>query len=208
MYIGVQAEKKRKQNLTEFANGLGLQYFEELPAVDANRFQTFQLANKGRGQKASSAIIADSGQMRMVIFDYKFVTGSGKNKSTHRQSVVMSSGQELQAPDFSIAPEGFLHRIGDFFGFKDIDFEDDQAFSDQFLLNGPDETAIREYFTADRRRAFLKYKDISVEASNNSFIYHCGLRKASADEIKQLMERSFEIYQILKSEEAETSSLR
>jgi hypothetical protein len=119
----------------------------------------------------SNVIVADSGELRMVIFDFEFVTGSGKSKTTHRQTVVQIQNADLVLPSFSIGPESFMHRLGNFLGFDDIDFTEDQAFSDQFLLYGDDADAVRLFFNPDRRQAFMKHSNVSVEARPSCFIF-------------------------------------
>jgi len=37
-----------------------------------------------------------------------------------------------------MGPESFFHRIGDVFGFKDIDFDEEPGFSGCYLLKGND----------------------------------------------------------------------
>ncbi|MEM7559808.1 MAG: hypothetical protein AAF394_11875 [Planctomycetota bacterium] len=198
----IVAEKKRRETLAKFAGDLGLEYREALSAQDASQFQQFNLANKGRGHKATNAVTADSGELRMVIFDYKYTTGSGKNSTTHRQSVVMAfSTGSLQLPHFTISPENFLSKISDFFGFKDIDFDDDKAFSDAFLLHGEDEAAVRGFFTPERRKRFFDFRDVSIEARASTFIFYVPRKRSKADEIRGLMERAFAIYTLLSTEE-------
>lgn len=194
-------EKKRKQALEQAANDLGLAFSPQLSQVDDSAFSAFPLAQIGHGRKASSAVVADSGELRMVIFDYVYTTGSGKNKSTHRQSVVLASSASLQLPEFTLAPEHFFHRIADIFGFKDIDFEDDKDFSDRFLLKGPNEQAVRELFARERREAFKKLQHISVQGRGNSFIfYQVGLRR-DAEHLRALMEEGFTVYGALSTQQ-------
>ncbi|MEC8556412.1 MAG: hypothetical protein VXZ82_15490 [Planctomycetota bacterium] len=198
----IVAARKRRETLAKFAEDLGLEYQEILPAQDASQFQQFNLANKGRARKATNAVTADSGELRLVIFDYNYTTGSGKNSTTRRQSVVMAfSSSSLQLPHFNISPESFLSKISDFFGFKDIDFVDDKAFSDAFLLHGADEAAVRKFFTPERRKKFFDFRDVSIEARANIFIFYIPRRICKSNEIRGLMERGFAIYTLLSSEE-------
>lgn len=194
---GIRAEKKRKEAFNTFAAELGLEYSESLGSKDLGEFQRFKLADKGRSRKQRNVIVADSGELRMVIFDYQYTTGSGKNSATHRQSVVLSTAPALGMPGFSLSPETFMHRIGDFFGFKDIDFDEDPAFSDKFLLHGESEEAVRGFFNENRRKAFMEYQDVFVEGHGRSFIFYRPNRRTKTEEIKGLMERAFSIYGIL-----------
>ena len=80
---------------------------------------------------------------RVQLMDWRFVTGSGKSRTEHHQTVVLFPTSANGLPDFTLAPENFFHRIGQVFGYQDIDFDEDEAFSRAYLLRGEDEAAIR-----------------------------------------------------------------
>jgi hypothetical protein len=190
-------ENKRREVIKTLSGELGLEYFQSLPSSDQLLFNDFQLAGQGRGRKTSNVIIADSGELRMILFDYQYTTGSGKNSSTHRQSVALVSSQNLRLPEFKLAPEGFFQRVAEFFGSKDIDFEDDAEFSKRYLLQGPEETAIREFFDAERRKRFLELDRLHVEGRDRSFIFFQLRTRHDSDAIKGMMQRAYQIYSFL-----------
>ena len=133
---GVLAEKKRREALAKTVEELGLRLASDLEDSDRKMFDAYQLAQQGHSRQASNVIVADSGELRMVLFDYLYKTNSGKNSTTYKQSVVLVRSPALRMPEFTISPEGFFHRILAIFGVKDIDFEEDREFSDNFLLQG------------------------------------------------------------------------
>lgn len=196
-YANHKREQQRREEFQSLAGGLGLESFEHLPADDAERFDRFALASRGRNGQISNVIVADSGELRMVIFDFKFTTGSGKNKTTHRQTVVQIHNEALSLPAFTIGPESFMHRLGNFLGIDDIDFAEDEEFSNRFLLNGDDEQAVRAFFDADRRRALMKHASVSVEARGSDFIFFQRQKRWEVSEIKSLMSDAFEINGVL-----------
>jgi len=57
-----------------------------------------------------------------AVFDYVYVTGYGKNRQIHRQSVVYLEPPYLRLPYFSLRPENILLKIFTEFGYQDIDF--------------------------------------------------------------------------------------
>jgi hypothetical protein len=197
LVVAIQQERKRKRDLEQAATDLGLTYAPTISEADRAVFDRFPISQVGRGRAATNAIVADSGELRMVIFDYVYTTGGGKSKKTLRQSVVLASSSSLQLPQFSISPESFFHRIGDLFGFKDIDFDDDSEFSEAFLLKGPDEPAVREFFQSHRRAAFMKFKHISVQASAGSFVFFQARKLRGVQQLRELMQESFTLYSAL-----------
>lgn len=205
LLVARRSEKKRREAISNYAEDLGIKFHEQLPSADGQAFSHFGIANKGRGQKAKNAVIADSGVLRMTIFDYEFTTGSGKNRTTHRQSMVLAHSDSLQTPSFTISPESFLHRIADWFGFKDIDFDEDPEFSNAFLLKGEDVEAIRQFFDSKRRSAFVGLPKVAVESKPGCFVFYRPRKRVKPDEYKTLMEEAFTIYQALSVAENATT---
>jgi hypothetical protein len=197
--IATQVDKKRRADLAKFASELGLEFHEVLTADDELDFSNFQLANQGHSRKASNAIIADSGELRMAIFEYRFTVGGGKNQSVRRQSVVLAKSDLLSMPDFYLAPETFFHRIGQLLGNKDIDFDEDPKFSNEFVLQGQDELAVRSFFNSERRNRFHNLTDVTIEAAGNCFIFYQPSKRWKVEDTKLLMEKAFSIYGILQS---------
>ncbi len=193
----VVAERKRRQALEQAAGELGLAFELRLSDFDQGIFNQYQLAQQGRGRAASNAIVADSGDLRLVIFDYKYTTGGGKSQTTHRQSVVLVTSPSLRLPSFSLAPENFFHRFAEMLGFPDIDFDDDPEFSRRFLLKGPDEAAIRTLFDARRRAAFLKLPPVHVEGSGAGFIVYHPRKRRQVAQLRSLMEDGFAMFRLL-----------
>lgn len=195
--LGIQAERKRQQAIEQAAADLGLAYSQQLLGEDRALFDSFGLSQIGHSRNATNSIVADSGELRMVLFDYTYTTGSGKHKSTRFYSVVMATSHSLQLPQFSLTPENFFHRLGDFFGKKDIDFEDDEIFSRTYLLKGNHEPAIRELFNANRRASLMKLQPVSLEANRNTFIFYRHGKQRNRDHLHQMMEEAFTLYNIL-----------
>lgn len=195
------AEKKRRAAIEQAATELGLAFSSSLPSPDRDVFDTFQLSQIGHSRDAACSITADSGELRMVLFDYTYTTGGGKNKNTKNFNVVMASSEQLDMPQFSLSPESFFHRVADFFGYKDIDFDDDTAFSDKYLLKGGQEEAIREFFTAKRRSAFMKLDNVMIEAKGNEFIFYRGGKQRDLAHLRSMLEEGFTIYGILQNED-------
>lgn len=193
----IQAEKKRKAAVQAAATEMGLAFTPTLIGTDQQLFETFELAHVGDQREASSATIADSGELRMVLFDYKYTVGSGKNKTTRYYSVVMAVSNSLVLPQFSMTPESFFHRMASFFGFKDIDFDDDPAFSDQFLLKGENEGDIRSFFTPQRRAGLVPIGPISLEAHDHVFICYRTGKLSNAAHLRRMIEEGFKIQALL-----------
>ena len=64
-------EKKRREGIQQLAGQLGIEYREELAPDDREVFAKFALASLGHNRVISNILVADSGEIRMVIFDYR-----------------------------------------------------------------------------------------------------------------------------------------
>ncbi|MEZ6134522.1 MAG: hypothetical protein R3C53_06400 [Pirellulaceae bacterium] len=192
--FAIQAENKRKKAIEAAATELGLAFTPGLTSADQNLFQQFGLSQIGHSRAATLATVADSGELRLILFDYTYTTGSGKQKQTRQYHVVMATSQTLDLPKFSLSPESFFHRLGDFFGYKDIDFEDDETFSNQFLLKGDDESAIREFFKPARRTALVPLGQIYIETNRNSFIFYRSGKQRDLDHLRSMLEEGFTVH--------------
>jgi hypothetical protein len=142
IYSRAQA-RKRTIALASLAPTIGL-IFEGESALD-NKFKT-ALFNRGYDRQFKNIMSGRFDGLDVGVFDYLFVTGSGKSRHTWNQTVVAFS-QDVWLPLFAICSEGFFDRIGDAFTHEDIDFDSHPKFSHRYLLRGSDEEKIRELFT-------------------------------------------------------------
>jgi len=92
--------------------------------------------------------------VEVMLFDYAYTTGSGKNRSTHHQTVAFFQSDALDLPEFVARPEGLFDKIGQVFGYQDIDLPMHPEFSRRFILRGADEGRIRDAFTPEVARYF------------------------------------------------------
>ena len=196
---GAHVERKRKEAFQQLAQELGMNFSEVLNDHDQGALAGFALGQRGHSRRHFNAMTADSGELRMVVFDYSYTVGGGKNKQRHNQSVVLLTSPTLYLPAFSLTPETFFDRMAEMLGYKDIDFDDDDEFSRRYLLKGPDESAIRGLFTSERRQAFLKWPKLTIEAAGHSFIFYEARRRRPPEEIRQLMEQGFAVYSVLRA---------
>ncbi|MEM6469521.1 MAG: hypothetical protein AAF802_08105 [Planctomycetota bacterium] len=187
------ADKKRDEALRSIAEDLRLSFNKKTDDRLLSVMQRFKLFNRGRGRKMKNVMQADTEAARLSIFDYQYTTGGGKSSQTHRFTLVSMEADELQIPSFQLRPEGFFDRIGSMFGGQDIDFKDDQAFSDAFVLSGNNEQKIRDFMTSELRELLLRHKDCYVECDQGVFIfYRRGRRKP--EQIRELMDEAFSVY--------------
>jgi hypothetical protein len=125
----------RQQMWQELADRYGFQYFAGDPHDLANRYG-FALFGYGRSQCASNCVEGSYGQLPVILFDYRYTTGSGKNSHTHSLSALLCE-LRIHCPSLLIRPETLLDRFAEFFGFENIRLESDE-FNRVFNVKGED----------------------------------------------------------------------
>ena len=173
--LSYRIERKRTEALAAACQGMGLT-FEPEGDLEALRAQgDLPLYNHGHSKKLKNVM---SGQVRdrdVRIFDYQYTTGGGKNSHTWKQTVALFPRAGERLPELLLAPENLFHKIGQVFGYQDIDFDTSPDFSSHYLLRGPDEMAIRTAFSADALSFFAQQRGWNVEVrSAHAGIYRSG----------------------------------
>jgi len=175
--LSYRIERKRTEALAAACQGMGLT-FEPEGDLEALRAQgDLPLFNHGHSKKLKNVI---SGQVRdrdLRLFDYQYTTGGGKNSHTWKQTVALFPRAGERLPELLLAPENLFHKIGQVFGYQDIDFDTSPDFSSHYLLRGPDEMAIRSAMSADALAFFGQHQGWHVEVKDRTVgIYRAGKR--------------------------------
>lgn len=194
LYFSWRHEKNRTDQMQQFAEEIGMSFVPKGDEREIQRLPTFELFSQGSSRRLFNLLRGEARNVELSIFDYQYTTGSGKNSSTHKQTVLLMRSPSLMLPEFTLRPENFLHRIASLFGFRDINFEDHPDFSGKYLLRGKDEEAIRALFTSDRLLFFEGASVVCLEGKNDQLvIYRAGERPDPA-RIRAFLEEGFAIY--------------
>ncbi len=69
----------------------------------------------------------------------------------------------MRLPNFTLRPENLFHKIGQVFGYQDIDFDSHPEFSKRYLLKGENESEVRSTFSADTLAFYESDQKLSTE---------------------------------------------
>ena len=195
--ISMYYERKRREALEKVAGELGLDFFPQgIPGL-LGVLQGFKLVSAGDSHTVMNTIRGDTGDVELTIFDLSYCTGSGKNRSTHRQTVVRFTSSQLNLPDFAISPEGFFQFFAKLFGTKDINFAEDPQFSSAFLLQGAHEGAVRQLFGPELRAWFSERKGVTSEGRGSQLLFFRAGQRVNPDKIAALLEEGFQLFKLL-----------
>ena len=163
MIVGRKREQERTREFANVANFMGWQFAEAADMTWIPNLERFALFSQGHSKSLKNVMYGELNGMKAALFDYYYVVGHGKHRSTHNQSVAYFEPRGLNLPFFSLRPESTIHKIISAFGYQDIDFGNRPNFSSQYLLRSPDEQAVRNCFND----ALLGFYEMNQGASTD-----------------------------------------
>lgn len=196
IYAIWQREKKRTAALKNLAAELHLQFFPTGDASLVEALDKFHLFSQGYSKKIRNMLHGENQNTELAIFDYRYTTGSGKNSTTSKQTVIYFRSPTLDLPHFAVRPEGIFHKIGGALGYQDIDFQAHPQFSQMYLLRGDDEPGIRKLFDEERIAFFENHPKISVEGADNQLIFYRHRKRSRPEEVRQFMDEGFRVFKL------------
>jgi len=126
---------KRQKELSAFAMQSGFAFSPD-PGDHHEQYESFDPFDRGHSRRSSNLIHGRRGPIDWEMFDYKYTTGSGKNRQTHHCGVVLAK-IDVVLSRIQIRPEGFFDKLAGLVGFDDIDFESEE-FSRRFHVSSDD----------------------------------------------------------------------
>ncbi|MBA3804205.1 MAG: hypothetical protein H0X14_00605 [Acidobacteria bacterium] len=194
VWMFIRARKKAEERRRMFQQAAQMMGWAYMPAGDfamIPNIASYYLFTMGNAysRKIENMMYGTVDGGRAAVFDYTYVTGSGKNRQTHYVTVAYFQSNKLRLPLFSLRPENVFHKMFGAFGYQDIDFANRPEFSRQYLLRGQDEQNIRNVFS-ERVLSFYETQNqrLSTDAGGDQFfIYQEGVR-LSPENIRPFVE--------------------
>lgn len=184
IYLVIRRERKRREELQLAAQTLGYQYTQKIGMEAVGEAKSFHLFNTGHSKRIRNMMVREETDIRSLIYDYQYTVGGGRNSHTFIQTVFQFESGRLKLPVFVLRPENIFHKIGQSFGYKDIDFDAYPEFSKKTLLRGEDETAIRKLFSQDLIERLTPEKGLIVEAGGPVLIFYHSSKRVKPDNLR------------------------
>lgn len=192
-YFVVKADRERTAALREVAERLGWSFREKAGREVIPDAERFELFTQGHSRKVSNFMAGGADGGRAAVFDYRYTIGGGKSQTTYLQTVACVHAKEVELPLFSLRPEHLFHRIGQVFGYQDIDLERHPVFSDAYLLRGSDEAGVRAAFTPAVVEFFEERQRICCTGAGPVlYLWRTG-RRAKPEEVEGLVAEALEL---------------
>ncbi|MBP5469178.1 MAG: hypothetical protein J6Z11_08040, partial [Candidatus Riflebacteria bacterium] len=131
--------------------------YEENPVSLTGTSEAFDVLCKGDTNYFTNGMYKKRGDIEINIIEFTAVTGRGKHSTTEKFTLCQLYKAKTEFPVFFMRSENvLLDSVGSMLGGQDIDFEEDNRFSNTFVLQGNDESEIRRFFNSKVRDAFVK----------------------------------------------------
>ncbi len=155
--IGQRREQQRDLDYAAYAQAHNFQYLPSRPGGQDMYAGIVPFFHQGSYRKWRHEISGSMGGHQFAAFEYLYTVSSGWSSHTYREAIVKWENADTNLPQFIVAPETFISRIGQsLFGAQDVDFAEDQAFSSAYVLKGDPASvtvlftpAVRGYLTAN-----------------------------------------------------------
>ncbi|MHC4202081.1 MAG: hypothetical protein ACYSU0_18985, partial [Planctomycetota bacterium] len=89
IYVAWLMEKRRREAMARLASKLGYRFSVHDGWGIPGRYNHIDLFRRGHSRRARNVIHGERDGSAVKIFDYRYTTGSGKNKSTHSRNVML-----------------------------------------------------------------------------------------------------------------------
>ncbi len=173
---------RRQTNMESLAEDYKYNYSskKEKEVSFLNNFQFFSTKNVNHIYNKLS-----HKESAICMFDIEFSEGEFIAKEVVRSTMLYIELND-DIPKFTLDKEGFLEKVSALAGFKDIDIENHDDFSDRFYLQGENKIAISKFFNDDVTHFFESNPYYHVESNGKALLLFGKERLASLKEIKAL----------------------
>jgi hypothetical protein len=142
----IKKARERREAMARLAAELGLQHYADDPWDIPVRYERFSLFSQGHSRHASNILAGQIDGRSVMLFDYRYTTGSGKNQSTHSfQAAILTL--PILAARLHVRQESVFDKIASWVGHDDINFESAE-FSRRYHLKCDDRKFAYDLFHA------------------------------------------------------------
>ena len=192
--LKLRFERRRRETLALAAGQHGLSFDAAGEPLAPEEVKGFHLFSDGRARQTRNVMRGSSSGMEIVLFDYKYVTGSGKNQSVHQQTVAAFRLPGATLPGFDLRHENVLYKVAALFGYRDINFTEHPEFSRRYLLRGTDQDAVRALFSPALVQFFENPIHVdrrwAVEGAGNLLLVYRPEKRISGEALPQFLQDS------------------
>jgi hypothetical protein len=192
--LGYISSLKRRQAMADVASKLGLQFMPGKDRYMARRYDFLDKLRRGSDRYAFNVLSGGYQGNEVLLFDYHYRTGSGKNSHDYYISFFILQ-LPVSFPELVIGPEGIFSKIAQAVGYDDIDFESHE-FSRKFCVRSRDKKFAYDVCNARMIEYLLSNTDLSIEIEDRALAISFSSR-LSPDQIEPNLNRLITIRSLL-----------
>ena len=194
LVVGYISSLKRREAMAALAAKLGLQFMPHKDRYMPKRYRFLDKLRRGRDRYAYNVLSGRYQGHEVLMFDYHYKTGSGKNTHHYYFSFFIL---QLPAsfPELIVCPEGIFSKIAQAVGYDDIDFESHE-FSRKFCVRSPNKKFAYDVCNARMIEYLLSNADLSIEIEETALAISFNSRLAP-DKIEPNLNRLITIRSLL-----------
>lgn len=176
--FGLYASQMRANKMEALARSLGYTFRGSATVADSDLVTGCYLGETGSKPTVSNVLeVARTPEFKFIFFDYSYTRDDAESTTTIHQTIARIQAPLLKLPSFLLFPETIFSKIKVLFGGADVNFPDSPGFSEQYVLRGQDEGALRAIFSPALRQALEPLHHLTIEGADDAlFIFRAGCR--------------------------------
>ena len=184
--LGYISARKRREAMATVAAKLSLRFAPGKNRGMARRYRFLDKLRRGSNRYAFNILSGSYKGHDLILFDYHYKTGSGKNTHHHYISFFILH-LTVSFPELIIGPEGVFSKIAQAIGYDDIDFESHE-FSRKFCVRSRNKKFAYDVCNARMIEYLLSNSDLSIEIEGDSLAISFS-RRLSPEDIEPNLNR-------------------
>ena len=158
---GMIRARKRREAMAAIAERHGFAFEPAKCRSIADQYGFLDKLRSGHSRYAYNIMSGDYKGRDIILFDYHYTTGSGKNRTNHNISCFILR-MEKSFPELVICKEGLLSKIAQAAGYDDIDFESHE-FSRKFCVRSKNKKFAYDVCNSRMIEYLLENPDLTIE---------------------------------------------
>lgn len=204
--VKTRRDAQRKLAMEALADKLKTSYSEKDSfglAQQLNQFDLFKRERKKmfRNGKITNVMRRTVGDTEVFMFDYSYVISTGKSAHRVSQTVFFANDKKWFLPNFRLRPESWWHKILSGIGMqKDINFEENPAFSEKFWLKSEFEDLVHQQFTPALQQFMMEKPPVHLEGNNYYLVAYKPNKLLSPADTEAFFENCCALTKLLQTE--------
>lgn len=198
--MAVLKNERRRKQIRAALEQMGYVVTDVQVDVDLEPFPISRLGDRGVIDWRGFRFQVDD--TLVTVFDYMVYSWAGRRgqqtmTKSDVQTVLLFESERLNLPAFALRPETLAAKIRNALGQQDIDFDQHPDFSSAYVLQGPDESQIRAFFTKEKLDFFAHTRGLAVEGLGQKLLFYRPKKVISAKEFDRFLKEGLSVLRLL-----------